>query len=88
MTAELDKPIIVADTTCKTGEGPMWHDGEKTVYWVDIPNGVIHRYDPNTESHEEFYRGSEMIGGYTFQADGGILLFQDRGAIRRSKMER
>ncbi len=85
MTAELDKPIIVADTTCKTGEGPMWHDGEKKVYWVDIPNGVIHRYDPVAESHEEFYRGGEMIGGYTFQADGGILLFQDRGAIRLLK---
>jgi D-xylono/L-arabinono-1,4-lactonase len=82
MTAELDKPVIVADTTCKTGEGPMWHDGEKKVYWVDIPNGVIHRYDPATETHEAFYRGTEMIGGYTFQTDGSILLFQDRGAIR------
>jgi sugar lactone lactonase YvrE len=85
MTAELDNPVIVADTTCKTGEGPMWHEGEKKVYWVDIPNGVIYRYDPATEAHEEFYRGSEIIGGYTFQADGGILLFQDRGAVRLLK---
>jgi sugar lactone lactonase YvrE len=85
MTKELDKPVIVADTTCKTGEGPMWHDGEKKIYWVDIPNGVIHRYDPASEAHEEFYSGTEMIGGYTFQADGGILLFQDRGAVRLLK---
>jgi len=82
---ELDVPEIVADTTCKTGEGPMWHDAEKKVYWVDIPNGVIHRYDPAIGTYEEFYRGTEMIGGYTFQADGGILLFQDRGAIRLLK---
>jgi D-xylono/L-arabinono-1,4-lactonase len=75
---------MVADTLCKTGEGPMWHSVEKRVYWVDIPNGQLYRYDPATDEHERFFQ-SGVIGGYTFQADGGILLFQERGAIRLYK---
>lgn len=83
--AEIDVPIMVADTTCKTGEGPMWHERERKVYWVDIPNGLILRYDPDTNQYEEFYKSDEMIGGYTFQEEGGLLLFQDNGAIRLLK---
>src|SRR5687767_14291566 len=78
------EPEMVADTLCKTGEGPMWHSVEKRVYWVDIPNGQLYRYDPATDEHERFFQ-SGVIGGYTFQADGGILLFQERGAIRLYK---
>lgn len=78
------KPEIVADTFCKTGEGPMWHPEEKRVYWVDIPNGELYRYDPVTGEHEQFFQNG-VIGGYTFQADGGILLFQERGAIHLYK---
>lgn len=78
------EPVIVADTLCKTGEGPMWHERERRVYWVDIPAGVIHRYDPATGQHEQVLQ-HEPIGGYTFQEDGGLLLFQDRGAIRLFK---
>ena len=82
---EIDMPIMVADTTCKTGEGPMWHEGERKVYWVDIPNGQIFRYDPDNGEYEAFYKSDETIGGYTFQEDGGLLLFQDNGAIRLLK---
>ncbi|MCC6705745.1 MAG: SMP-30/gluconolactonase/LRE family protein [Thermomicrobiales bacterium] len=78
------EPEMIADTLCKTGEGPMWHPVEKRVYWVDIPNGTLYRYDPDTGEHEQFLQ-SGVIGGYTFQADGGILLFQERGAIRLYK---
>src|SRR6478609_7240775 len=83
--SEIDAPVLVADTTCKTGEGPMWHEVEAKVYWVDIPNGQILRYDPETGEYGEVYKSTEMIGGYTFQEDGGLLLFQDNGAIRLLK---
>ena len=81
MASASRQPQIVADTLCKTGEGPMWHPGEKRVYWVDIPNGIIYRYDPATGDYEQFFENG-VIGGYTFQADGGLLLFQERGTIR------
>lgn len=74
------QPELIADTSCHTGENPLWHPGERRVYWTDIPNGRLYRYDPATGRHEECYRG-EPVGGFTVQADGALLLFMARGAI-------
>ena len=73
-------PACIADYACETGENPLWHAAEKRLYWCDIPNGRIFRYDPSSQTHEECYRG-RTVGGFTVQADGSLLLFQDRGAI-------
>ena len=70
----------VADTRCRTGEGPLWHEQEQRLYWVDIPEGRLYRYDPATGAHEQVFQG-EPIGGFTVQADGSLLLFMARGAI-------
>jgi D-xylonolactonase len=72
---------MVADTLCKTGEGPLWHEAEQKLYWVDIPAGTIYRYDPATGTHDSNELGG-IIGGFTFQEDGGVLIFQERGTIR------
>lgn len=76
------EPELLADYRCHTGEGPLWHPDERCVYWVDIPAGRLYRYDPTTGRHEQVYEG-EPIGGFTIQADGALLLFQSRGAVRR-----
>jgi len=78
------KPIIVADTRLVVGEGTLWHAGEQKLYWLDIPNGSIYRYDPREGRHERIYAG-EVIGGFTIQADGSLLLFMARGAVRTWK---
>ena len=75
------KPEIVADTKCVTGEGPLWHHKEEKLYWLDIPNGSIFRYDPTAGSHERVYKG-EVIGGFTIQEDGALLLFMAKGAVK------
>ncbi len=75
------EPELIADYACVTGEGPLWHPEEQRLYWVDIPPGKILGYDPATGQHEQFYQGSEAIGGFTFQEDGSLLLFGARGAI-------
>lgn len=72
---------LIADYQCVTGEGPLWHPGEKRVYWVDISNGRMFRYDPASGKHEQFYEG-EVVGGFTIQADGALLLFMAKGAIK------
>jgi D-xylonolactonase len=73
---------LIADYACVTGEGPLWHPQEQAVYWVDIPKGKLFRYDPASGKHEEFFDSGAVIGGFTFQEDGAILLFMDRGAIK------
>lgn len=73
---------VIADYACHTGEGPLWHPVEERLYWADIPPGKIFRYDPASGAHEKVLdTGGEAIGGYTFQADGSLLLFMARGRV-------
>ena len=69
----------VADTRC-AGEGPVWHEREQGLYWAGISEGSLHRYDPAAGAHEQVLRGA-LVGGFTVQADGSLLLFMARGAV-------
>ncbi len=75
------EPELIADYECACGEGPLWHPTQKKLYWVDIPAGRLFRYDPAGGCHEQCLEG-EPIGGFTIQADGALLLFMARGAVR------
>ena len=75
------EPELLADYQCQTGEGPLWHPDERKIYWVDIPLGRLFRYDPDTGRHEQVYQSAEVIGGFTIQEDGALLIFGARGAI-------
>src|SRR5215475_4291942 len=75
------QPEVIADYACEIGENPLWHPIEKALYWCDIPRGRIFRYVPITGEHEQVYEG-EIVGGFTIQADGALLLFMARGSVR------
>jgi D-xylono/L-arabinono-1,4-lactonase len=77
---EATKVDCIANYECEIGENPLWHPLEKRLYWCDIPNGRIFRYDPVSGIHEKCYEG-RTVGGFTFQSDGSLLLFMDRGTI-------
>lgn len=77
------QPDCVVDTTCVTGENPLWHTDHEVLYWCDIPLGTLYRYDPATEAHRIVYDAEHMIGGFTIQADGALLLFGEEGRIAR-----
>ncbi len=81
------KPEVVVDLPSQTGEGPLWNQRDRKVYWVDIPPGRLYRYDPDTGDNAIVYQHSAAIGGYTFQADGSILLFCAKGQILRWQEE-
>lgn len=73
---------LIADYACHTAENPLWHALEARLYWTDIPNGRLFRYDPATGAHAPCYQGAP-VGGFTIQADGALLLFMAGGAIAR-----
>jgi D-xylono/L-arabinono-1,4-lactonase len=74
------EPRVVANVDCATGEGPLWHPEARCLYWVDIPNGRLYRYDPDREAHALVFSGPP-IGGFTLQEDGSLLLFMAKGAV-------
>lgn len=74
------QPELIVDRRCHNAEGPLWHPIEQRLYWTDIPQGQVFRYDPASGSHEQVYEG-DPVGGMTMQPDGSMLLFQARGAI-------
>ena len=75
------KPVLIADYGCVTGENPLYHPDEGRVYWTDIPTGRLFTYDLASRQHEQCYEG-DAVGGFTVQADGGLLLFMAKGAIK------
>jgi D-xylonolactonase len=75
-------PVVVAPSGCSIGENPLWHPLEKRIYWCDIPKGRIFRYDPASDEYEKCYEG-EVLGGFTIQSSGALLLFMARGAIKQ-----
>jgi D-xylonolactonase len=74
------EPRLVCDYGNHTGEGPLWHPDEEAVYWVDIPVGAVYRYHPASGEHSEVYR-DDVLGGFTVQADGSLLLFGAGGRV-------
>ncbi|WP_435158300.1 SMP-30/gluconolactonase/LRE family protein [Haladaptatus sp. DFWS20] len=76
------KPELVADYPCETGEAPIWHTEEARLYWTDIPNGILYRYDPSSDSHQVVLE-RDTIGGTTIQSDGSLLLFGAGGIVER-----
>lgn len=76
----IGEPQMLCDFGNHTAEGPLYHPDDKALYWVDIPKGVLYRYHLPTGDHDRVYKTS-MIGGFTIQADGNFLLFEDNGTI-------
>jgi D-xylono/L-arabinono-1,4-lactonase len=78
----MSTPEAIANYHCLVGENPLWDEREGRVYWVDIESGRLFRLDHESLEHECFYRGPGMVGGFTFQEDGSLLLFEsDRIAV-------
>jgi sugar lactone lactonase YvrE len=70
------EPEAVANYHCKVGENPLWDAREERLYWADIESNRLFRVDHASGEHECFHHGETMIGGFSFQEDGSLLLFE------------
>lgn len=60
------------------GEGPLWDEAEKRLYWVDILSGKLFRYDPYEKTNDEFVLG-EHLGAIALRKNGGLVFAMKSG---------
>jgi L-arabinonolactonase len=60
------------------GECPRWHPVEQRLYWVDIYEPSLNRFDPATGKNERWMM-PERIGCFAFRNGGGIIAGMQSG---------
>ena len=68
----------VVDGRSTVGEGPVWDARDQRLWWVDIPEGLIHRFDPGTGRNESFDFG-EPVGSVAVRESGGLVVASRSG---------
>src|SRR5262249_22179563 len=62
------------------GEGPVWHEKEAKLYWLDLHKPEIYPLDPATGRNR---RGQAALHGYVgalvFRRDGAMVVLDQRG---------
>lgn len=61
------------------GECPRWHKHEARLYWVDIAQQRLHRFDPLT-GHNQTRQFQQPIGCFAFCKGGGLMLGMKEGS--------
>jgi len=72
------KAISIADHTCLLGEGPVWDARKNTICWIDILNGEIHEFNPETKTRQTIPVG-QLIGSFAVCNDGNFIAALQRG---------
>ena len=60
------------------GEGPVWHPDEQVLYFLDITQGRLHRFDPASLQHQVTELGL-MVGAMGVRAQGGWVMATKQG---------
>ncbi len=68
----------VVDARAELGEGTIWDPVEGVLWWIDIWQKLIHRYDPRT-GRDETWQAPEYLGCIGLRASGGLVLTMASG---------
>jgi gluconolactonase len=66
-------------TGCRWAEGPVWFGDQRCVFWSDIPNNRILRWDEVTGAVSEFRRPSNYANGNTRDHHGRLITCEHGG---------
>lgn len=66
---------------CTLGEGPLWDEKKRVLYWSDIDGGELHAWTEATGQARRIYAGPK-VGGFTLEADGALALFRVNDYVR------
>ena len=68
----------VVDARAELGEGTYWDPKAKVLWWIDIYNKAIYRFDPLTRRNERF-EVPEYLGCLAVRERGGLVLSMASG---------
>ena len=68
----------VVDARAELGEGTLWDPQAGVLWWIDIWQKLIHRYDPATGKDETF-EAPEYLGCLGLREKGGLVLTMASG---------
>jgi L-arabinonolactonase len=68
----------VSDAKAQLGEGTYWDPATEALWWIDIYQKAIHRFDPLTRKTET-HIAPELLGCLAVRASGGLVLTMASG---------
>lgn len=68
----MGKAELVVDAKANLGEGPVWDEKEQCLYWVNITEPSIHRYDPATGADSKVLT-DQFVGAAVRRESGGFI---------------
>lgn len=86
----MDEVACVLDAGAVLGEGPLWCPRDEALYWVDIKQPAVHRFDPATGKVRTWEMPDE-VGSMALRERGGAIvalraafgfLAMESGAVR------
>ncbi len=84
-----ETPALVRGTQSDLGEGPVWDEHRNQLVWLDLTGGVLHLYDPVTDTDDRASLGRTLgsavpdgRGGIIIAADGGLFQLGQEGALQ------
>jgi len=57
---------------CRLGEGPIWDERKRLLWWTDIPGAVVYTYDPADGKVERAIEGKN-VGGFALCGNESVL---------------
>ena len=90
----LGRPVCVAPTGDRCGEGPVWHDGHSSVYWPDINRFLVHQFSPATQTVRSWFFDEPVTAlSLTTRDDqlavslgSGVVLWEPEANLRKSQI--
>ncbi|MEY2905476.1 MAG: hypothetical protein RJA52_1492, partial [Bacteroidota bacterium] len=69
---------VICQNKCELGEGPVWDEKRRTIFWLDILKGLIHEYSIDEKNCTHYVVG-EMIGSFALTEDGNMVTATKNG---------
>ena len=65
---------------CKVGEGPVWDVAEQALYYIDILERKVFRWDPATGEHRA-WDVPDIVGSMALREGGGAIVALGSGVF-------